>query len=259
MVLTQGKSITSTSNMSKSISFSQLLQCSIANWFIILQMKYLCKYKRLFPYTLLIDYSVNGYYFKITSNSVFLKFYTLKKSSLVTSWYMPQNPSQNLKIRDQHQIFSYPMPTPSPTLHPKLVFLRTHSSVCVVVVCLVGCFCKINSFPLKQCISSNFCSYSYFHVQNLPLFNLVIGPSFPSWNQLGNQSLSCNSIPVVKWHILRSFSFNFLFGFDLLLQAAKLVLGHNSAILYIHSPPIGFISPLNSINMQSLVCLHFQS
>lgn len=185
MVLTQGKSIASTSNLSKSISFSQLLQCSIASWFRISQMKYLCKYKRLFLYTLLADYSVNGYYFKITSNSVFLKFYTFRKSALVTGWFVSQNPSQNLKIEDQQQIFSYPIPTPSPTLHPKLVFLRTHSSVFVVVVgCLVVCFCKMNSVPLKQCISSNFYSYSYFHIKIcLCLIQLLVLVSHLGTNQ----------------------------------------------------------------------------
>ena len=43
-----------------SFFFSQLLHCSIANWFRISQMEYLCKYKRLFPYTLLEDYLVVG-------------------------------------------------------------------------------------------------------------------------------------------------------------------------------------------------------
>ena len=58
--LVSRKEHSNTITLGKSASFPQLLHCSIAKCFRTSQMEYLCKYKRLFLYTLLEDYLVIG-------------------------------------------------------------------------------------------------------------------------------------------------------------------------------------------------------
>lgn len=151
------KNITNTLTLGKSASSSQLLQCSFANWFRNSQMEYLCKYKRLFLYTLLVDYSVIGQYLEINSSFVFLfclHFHpSLRKSPLIKLWFGSQNPFQTLQIGDEPQIFSYSNTHPMPHSPPSL-FSQELILISLLWLLLFVC-CERNSLLLRQHVLSH--------------------------------------------------------------------------------------------------------